>query len=552
MRRILATLAAGGMTVLAVPLLAAGPASAEPTYGGFQAEAWATPVRIELYEPTIPIPVDPGKPELDFNLSFTRTRGQTGQLSSLGSWMWPGDGVGQGFATFGAELGLPEALTADGYPIQVNALQPGGNGNERQEPFPGAVMRAQASDSEARAQAGWSTAGEIGEGNGGGGDAPGGPGGLGDILDNLGGLLDPGQLGTLLDLPLLGGGNSAGLGAGLSQRVAGLATAEDSMPGLPDGLDLLIELGGMSSTSRITLGDEDVTSVARSALGDVSLLGGLIKLEGITTVARAIGTEGDARASSNAEVGAIYLAGQKLAFDDEGAVAGGQKFVFPGLPVEASDALRQLGISITLPTATRQVDGMRGTAASEAVRIEIDTVTVKSLLGLLPLADVLGLLPPELGELRTLLDTIINLGPKVVIRLGNAAATTETVERFEFDFDNNPIPEVPDPVDSGDTGGGDAGTGDGGVPTEVDLGDFGGAGGDAVGGVPPGALPDNQMVAGPGLPPLTTIPGLLFWGGLVFGGLAGAWLRRMGLLVLGGGAACAHGCETGLPDLRAI
>ena len=63
-------------------------------------------------------------------------------------------------------------------------------------------------------------------------------------------------------------------------------------------------------------------------------------------------------------------------------------------------------------------------------------------------------------------------------------------------------------------------------------------------------LPRASGETGSGLPPLYTIPGAILVGGLALGALGGTWLRRAGVLALGGAGSCAHGLDRGLPDLR--
>ena len=60
-------LAVTGALVGSLALLAAGPA-AQPAsadggaapYGGYTTQAWSAPIRVEVFEPSIPIPVDAG------------------------------------------------------------------------------------------------------------------------------------------------------------------------------------------------------------------------------------------------------------------------------------------------------------------------------------------------------------------------------------------------------------------------------------------------------------------------------------------------------------
>src|SRR5690606_17008193 len=132
--------------------------------------------------------------------------------------------------------------------------------------------------------------------------------------------------------------------------------------------------------------------------------------------------------------------------------------------------------------------------------------------------------------------------PRIVLSLGNAHSSTQTVPEFELE----PGPaSVTDPDDSPAAGGDDDTPTDdapadaAAPPTDSgdsssDLGALGDVpAADPVDGAPAGdvpAMPDNQLTSA-GLPALNTIPGLLLWGGLALGVLAGTWLRRMGLLV---------------------
>ncbi len=113
-------------------------AGEEPAFSGYNSSAWAAPVKIEFYEPTIPIPADP---QLEVEMAYTRVEAETGLGRGRGSWLWPGDPVGEGAKTFVEQLGLPEELGERGYPVQVNSTYPTGPESQADEPFPGTIMR---------------------------------------------------------------------------------------------------------------------------------------------------------------------------------------------------------------------------------------------------------------------------------------------------------------------------------------------------------------------------------------------------------------------------
>lgn len=72
----------------------------------------------------------------------------------------------------------------------------------------------------------------------------------------------------------------------------------------------------------------------------------------------------------------------------------------------------------------------------------------------------------------------------------------------------------------------------------------------AAEGTSAGALEAEPTSGSLGLPPLFSVPGMVVLLAMVAAAVAGLWFRRLGILALGGGAACSHGLDTGLPDLR--
>ena len=55
MKRLVVPFLAAGLTALALPWSSAS-AGEEPAFSGYNSSAWAAPVKVEFYEPTIPIP----------------------------------------------------------------------------------------------------------------------------------------------------------------------------------------------------------------------------------------------------------------------------------------------------------------------------------------------------------------------------------------------------------------------------------------------------------------------------------------------------------------
>src|SRR6476661_3521062 len=137
---------ATGVAVLAVPAVASAPATAGQELGGFVTNATSTPLRVEVYERTIPLPTEP---QGEVNLAYTHANGTSGpQGQGRASYLWPGSAVGDGFKTIADQLQLPPEVGQAGYPFQVNSTYPGGDAKDKDEPFPGTVMRT-SSDGEA-------------------------------------------------------------------------------------------------------------------------------------------------------------------------------------------------------------------------------------------------------------------------------------------------------------------------------------------------------------------------------------------------------------------
>lgn len=90
-------------------------------------------MRLEIFEPSIPIPSDP---QIELRLAYTKALADSGTSTARSSYLWPGDALGEGIKTFFEQLGLPTTLVEDGYPVQINAGFPSGEAKDREEPLP--------------------------------------------------------------------------------------------------------------------------------------------------------------------------------------------------------------------------------------------------------------------------------------------------------------------------------------------------------------------------------------------------------------------------------
>jgi hypothetical protein len=552
-RRFALPVVAAGLVALALPLGGGAPAVAVQAAAegdkkfGYSALTTATPVYIEVYEPTIPIPA---YPQAELMFGYTKVVADSSSSRGRASYVWPGDAVGEGAKTIEQALiedprlqffPLPDevknSIYETGYPIQVNSGYPSGVAGEASEPAPGTVMRTGATEKATYAQSGYSTTCDTS------GGAEGGEGGEGPPVPGL----------PELPIPIPGLENLLGAlserSATTTRSSARSAAAEEPATEcqIPAQLAALATFGGFQSFSYTERTPGEIRGVSRSAVGDVSLFGGVITMSGVKAKVTSSSDGTAPKGKGKANYGTITIAGEEFSIGPDGVEGGGQSSPIPGLPDEPKAALAELGVTLTVPEPVFEVDGKEVKSVVEGLVVEIDTKTLSDGLRTLPLQDVLDQLPDEMKDLKKALQAAINLSPRIVMHLGRATSKVETAD---------PI-EIPDVVPDNDPGGDETTTDDGGGTTAG--GTAGGGTGGTTGGSAPtasspttsdSALPQAELASG--LPPLFSIPGLLMVGAIAGACVAGSYVRRMGALALGGGGACSHGLDSGLPDLRKV
>ncbi|GAB3249197.1 choice-of-anchor P family protein [Nocardioides dilutus] len=553
-RRLALPVVAAGLVALALPLAGGAPAGAfaaaeegEKKFG-YSALTTATPVYIEVYEPTIPIPA---YPQAEVMFGYTRVVADSSSSRGRASYVWPGDAVGEGAKTIEQALiedprlqffpipdEVKDSIYEAGYPLQVNSGYPSGAAGEANEPAPGTVMRTGATEKATYAQSGYSSTCDTSggeEGGGEGGEEPPVPG-LPEIPIPIPGLEN------LFDA-------LSDRSATTTRSSARSAAAEEPATEcqIPAQMAALATFGGFQASTYAERTPGEIRGVSRSAVGDVSLFGGVITMSGVKAKVTSSSDGTAPKGKGKANYGTITIAGEEFSIGPDGIEGGGQASPIPGLPDEPKAALAELGVTVTVPEPVFDVDEKEIKSVVEGLIIEIDTKTLSDGLRTLPLQDILDQLPEDMKELKKALQAAINLSPRIVIHLGRATAKVETADPIEIpDFvpDNDPGAEETTEDTGGSSGGGATGGAAGGVtsptttptassPTTTDT-----------------ALPPAELASG--LPALFSIPGLLMVGAIAGACVAGSYIRRMGAMALGGGGACSHGLDSGLPDLRKV
>jgi len=502
-----------GLLLAAPAFVAPGQAVASaPQVTSFTATATAMPIRIDFNDPNLPVDV-----ELD--LAYTSAQAETGPTGrGRASWLWPGDAVGTGLKQIADNSGLPipPELSKGGYPVQVNSSYPATNqtaDSQADETAPGMVMRTGSGAHQVLSKAAYSPDGDVPT------DEP-------APAEGTGGL--PG-------LPGLPGGPAT----------TSTAAAEDDEPPLGQ-FAALVDAGAMTSVSSVSYGGRSVVAFGSSRITDLSLVGGLITADGVRVTTTTTSTLTGAKTTSKARWVGLAIAGHPFTVGKDGVQAEGQDSgPIPGLPDDAAAAMAQLGVAFELPKGTRSVSGSDAAMAIQGLHVTIDTRKLHAYLEQVPVDDVLNQFPPELQDLTKWIGAAAHLAPTIEIYLGNASTRTLALKAPTFCMTCQPAP--PTPTVPGGTPVGTPGAPVSSLPGAPPLG------------APPVPLAPGALTApvdaaiqpvAAGLPPLGSVPGLLILVGLVVAGALGWGFQRIGALALGGAAACNHGLETGVPDLR--
>lgn len=482
-RVLAATVLVGLVTPVVLP---PAPAAAETSFGGFSAVAEAAVVRIGIYEPAFPIPAEP---QLDVSLGYTRSNTSTGpNTRSLASYLWPGDTLGDGIGTL---LGNDDLS----YPVKVSSKFP-------------------ASDS-APAE----NAIQITDGNG------------------MATSADETKAAATVNGLQVGGNLASGTGSGMC------ALLKQTCPDLGPGVELPLPVATAASMdvarshSTISLGDE-VVSKARARATGLSLLAGLITIDGVDMNATASSDGKVGKTDGRLAITGLTVAGKKV--DLGGSVdVDGKTTELPKVPLD----LPQLGIKVEYLHSTKKIDGASGKLAATGLTITVDAAVLgKQLkLGALsePLAPVLG----EIPQLGPLLIGLLQFGTKIVINVGDVRVAATASPAYAGD----PLEAVaPSDATAQDAAAASGGAGaDAGVPGEVPpVGDV------PVGEVPLAVSETTSPVASTfQFPGLSQTPSLLLLGGLLLAGLIGWLFKGIGAFFLGADN-CLLGASVGVPNLR--
>lgn len=463
-------LVAASLTVLAPT------ASAESALGSYAASAEASIVRIGLYEPAIPIPAEP---QVDASVGFARATTANGPSArGLASYLWPGDAVGDG-------LGVLMGNESLDYPLKTSSSFPATDTGPAQ------------------------SAVQINDGNGMAASADGRT--------------------TRATVVGLGVGNGlGGPGDGLC-RPTGQCADEANAVELPDPVAAAATIENLKSQSTVVLEEDSITATARSVASGISVLGGLVTVDGLDmrSESRSDGATGTARGTSN--LTGLRVLGQAVDLGDPVSI-GGQKSAPPKLP----QALAELGITLEYLENQRSETGAAGSLEVQGLTITLDVAPLRDLLQLGGLSALVSPAFVNVDQVGPLLLGLLELGSKIVITIGDVRTRATAAPAYLIP-DGSTVPPVEGPVGSGGAV----------VP--------GGA-------VPPGFVvaPQAPTVTGPAvtvaptsveLPGLGRVPTWFVLAGLALVALAGWAIRGFGSWVFGGGR-CHHGNSIGVPDLR--
>ena len=327
-----------------------------------------------------------------------------------------------------------------------------------------------------------------------------------------------------------------------------------------------------STSSATTVTDEKskdeikdvVVSHAVSTVSDVSLLGGAITLDSVTTTieTRSDGVTGTSTGAT--VVSGLTVAGQGFVADEQGVRPAGEDESSAEWPdiAPANEVLGLLGLSISSVAQTADVQGSTAARRADGLRITVDTIKFREAINSIPgLNDALGGIfgqvpevpfPPgaeKLPQPNNVLFYTLTATPKITYILGQADSKVAATLPLTLDLPVLDLPTFDTAI--GGTPGIPGTPGTAGTTLSVT------AGLPASGAAPSTddstELPVVAASSDSRSDPFGGLPLMLVLGGLFVAGAGARSLLALQAAALGGGllgAGCLLGAPSDLPDLR--
>ena len=403
LRRVLAT----GMVVAGVGLLVAPPVVAQDQVRtqtdllGYDLQATAAPLTVRIFENFIPIPADPGEPQMEITTSHTSARLGSGPSGrAVASSVWPGPTVGDGFGQ----------LTGDEsqqYPVRATARYPGSGEEDWQgsQTVPGVdgfgmTASARGLDISAFAE---------------GGGIPGPAEALaayGQVRSESHATVEDGQA--------------------VTNAIASISEVR-----LLDGT---IVLKGISTNLTATSDGSEAATSGRTSVGEIEVLGQPIRLTDqgaeVAPTSEDEETEGEGEGDGNPLGGALDPVNQIVQRLTDDLVADGLE--------------KTLGITIEALDHEQTIDGTIGKRTAGGVRITVDVQVLRDyltpILDTVPLNDVISTLPQDLNDLKGLMFEVLGLGPKLEFVVGRGVVSASASPPFEVSAPSAPPAPPPPPT----------------------------------------------------------------------------------------------------------
>jgi hypothetical protein len=367
MRKVWAIAAA----LLAMALMFPVGATASAQLGGYAATAQASVVRIEVFDPTIPIPASP---EVDVGVGFTRSTTLTGPSSrALASYLWPGDAIGDGIS----------ALTGTNldYPVKVNSRYP------------------------ATSTAPPKNTAQITDGNGMTTSAN-----ASTVIATVNGAsvstADP------------AGNPGAGLCALFGQKCPSLPTSPAPIA-VPAAIAGAATMDALRSQTGVQITSSQVTATAHASATDLKVLGGLITIAGVDVTTSATSDASHSTTSGTFNITGLEIAGQKIDLSNP-TIIGTKSIPIPDLP----QPLSSIGVKIQYLQHQGSTGSGGGSLDAQGLTITVDTHPLVNALHLSTVTGPLANILQQIPTIGTQAAALLSLAPKIVVVVGDSEAST--------------------------------------------------------------------------------------------------------------------------------